>query len=162
MKRLVRFLVLLGAIALLLAACAKATPEPANFTIEMTEYAFNPSQIELQVGQEVTLNLVNKGQLEHEIMIGRDVMMMENRPSGYTLDFFENAGVEPMVMTEAEMPMEEEEHQGFMVALPKTGDQATMTFTVTQDMVGEWEMGCFEQDGVHYDAGMKGTLVVSP
>jgi uncharacterized cupredoxin-like copper-binding protein len=29
-------------------------------------------------------------------------------------------------------------------------------------MVGEWEMGCFEQDGVHYDAGMKGTLVVNP
>jgi uncharacterized cupredoxin-like copper-binding protein len=29
-------------------------------------------------------------------------------------------------------------------------------------MVGEWEIGCFSQDGVHYDAGMKGTFVVSP
>jgi uncharacterized cupredoxin-like copper-binding protein len=161
MKRLVPFFTLLGAIALVLAACAKATPEPATFTIEMTEYAFNPSQIEVQAGQEVTLNLVNKGQLEHELMIGRDTMMMDNRPSGYQVDFFENAGVEPMVMTEAEMHMEEEGHQGFMVGLPNPGDQATLTFTVTPDMAGEWEIGCFEQDGVHYDAGMKGTLIVN-
>lgn len=32
--------------------------------------------------------------------------------------------------------------------------------TVTEDMIGEWEVGCFLQDGVHYDAGMHGTLIV--
>jgi uncharacterized cupredoxin-like copper-binding protein len=35
-------------------------------------------------------------------------------------------------------------------------------FTVTKDMVGEWEMGCFAQEGVHYTAGMVGKLVVAP
>jgi len=36
-----------------------------------------------------------------------------------------------------------------------------MTLTVTEEMVGEWEFGCFEQDGVHYTAGMKGMMVVT-
>jgi len=158
-----------------LAACGgAATPEPVNLTIELSEYAFSPNQIELQVGQEVTFNIVNVGQLDHEIMFGREVMMMDDRPNGYSTDMFESAGVEPMVMMEeSEMTMDEDHeegeddhgemgHEGFMVFLPPGNDKASMTFTVTDDMVGEWEIGCFELDGVHYDAGMKGTLVVKP
>lgn len=48
-----------------------------------------------------------------------------------------------------------------MAFLEKTGDQASIIFTVTEEMLGEWEMGCFEQEGVHYDAGMKGKVTVS-
>jgi uncharacterized cupredoxin-like copper-binding protein len=52
-------------------------------------------------------------------------------------------------------------HGGLMVMLPKTDDTATMTFVVTEEMVGTWEIGCFQLDGVHYDAGMTGTLTVT-
>jgi hypothetical protein len=31
---------------------------------------------------------------------------------------------------------------------------------VTEEMLGVWEMGCFEQDGVHYSSGMVGTITV--
>jgi plastocyanin len=138
----------------------------------MSEYAFSPDQIELQVGQEVTFTIVNVGALEHEIMFGREVMMTDGRPAGYRMDMFESAHVEPEVMMETGMEMGdehqdeeddhgEEEHAGFMVYLPAGDDQATMTFTVTEEMVGEWEIGCFELEGVHYDAGMIGTLVVT-
>ncbi len=149
-------------LALLLVACGGgATPEPVTYEIVMTEYSFTPAALELKVGQQVTLNLVNNGQLQHEIMFGRKVMMMNNRPAGYQTDMFEAGGVTPEVHQEM-MPMEEEEeaHVGFMVVLP-VGGKATLTFTVTDNMVGEWEMGCFEQDGVHYDAGMKGTVTVT-
>jgi plastocyanin len=174
---------------LILAGCASKTPEPVSFTIDMTEYAFSPETLEVEVGQQVTLNLVNKGQLPHEIMFGRDVVMVNNRPSGYEHDMFDEAGVEPMVMgmeedehmgEEDEQMGEEDEHmegddheedehadesdlahEGFMVLLKETGDQGTISFTVTEDMVGEWEIGCFELDGVHYDAGMVGTFVVT-
>jgi plastocyanin len=134
----------------------------------MTEYAFTPSTIEAKVGQQVTLNLVNKGSLEHEIMFGRDVMMMNDHPSGYQHDMFEEAGVEPTVMMMENMEgmeeseHEEEAHSGFMVFLAKTGDEATLTFTVSEDMVGEWEMGCFELEGVHYTSGMVGKFIVQP
>lgn len=151
-----------------LAACSASTPEPVTFTIDMTEYAFNPDTLEVKVGQEVTINLVNSGVLPHEIMFGRDVMMVDNRPSGYEHDMFEEAGVEPMVMgveegEHMEEGMEENEHghEGFMVLLEKTGDQGTITFTVTEEMVGEWEIGCFELDGVHYDQGMVGKIIVT-
>jgi plastocyanin len=167
MRSVFLFLVISMA-ALLLTACGGATtPEPVNLTIEMSEFAFLPNQIELQVGQEVTLTIVNVGALEHEIMFGRDVMMVDGRPSGYMMDMFESAHVEPEVMMTTGMGMgdehqdDEDEHTGFMVFLPVGDDKATMTFTVTDDMFGEWEIGCFEQDGVHYDAGMIGTLVIT-
>jgi hypothetical protein len=37
-----------------------------------------------------------------------------------------------------------------------------VTFTVTEEMVGEWEIGCFLLEGVHYDSGMVGKFIVSP
>lgn len=159
-------------ISMILAACGSpATPEPLEVNIIMTEYAFEPPELEFQVGQQVTLNLVNEGALIHEIMFGRDMMMMEGKPNGYEVDMFETAGVEPQVsimeggaISEGHEHMEgedeEHEHSGFMVAVPVGDDIYSMTFTVTEDMVGEWEYGCFELDGVHYTAGMVGSLNV--
>ena len=166
MKRLGVIQLLLTA-GVLLVSCAKQTAEPVNYSIEMSEYAFAPYTIEAKVGQQVTIELINKGVLEHELMFGRDVMMMNNRPDGYQSDMFEMANVEPQVMMQEEMSgmgdsEQRADHSGFMVVLPKTGDKATLTFAVTKDMQGEWEIGCFSQEGVHYDAGMKGKFVVNP
>jgi uncharacterized cupredoxin-like copper-binding protein len=159
MNTLAKFAFLVAAV-FILAACGGATPEPVGFAIDMTEYAFTPPNLELKVGQEVTLTLTNSGALQHEIMFGREVMMSNNRPAGYQVDMFEAGGVTPEV-TQDVMPEEEEEaHTGFMVILPVSGT-ATVKFTVTEGMVGTWEMGCFEQEGVHYDAGMKGAVTVT-
>lgn len=169
MKKASFLAILLAGIFLFLAACTgqKSTPEPVKYTIEMSEYAYSPSEIQAKVGQEVTIELVNKGVLQHELMIGRDVKMHDNRPNGFEQDMFEIANVEPNVMgaMQGDMDMGSEEmhdeHTGFMVSVPVGTENAMITFTATKDMVGEWEIGCFEQDGVHYDAGMKGKLVIS-
>jgi hypothetical protein len=50
----------------------------------------------------------------------------------------------------------------FMVAIPRGGQDATLTFTVTEEMVGEWEIGCFTDRGVHYPQGMAGKFIVNP
>lgn len=195
MRKLV-WITLLVAIPLILAACSsQAPPEPLEMTIEMTEYSFTPADLEFRVGQEVTLHLTNTGELEHEIMFGRDVMMTNGRPNGYTVDMFESAGVEPVVTvekaeggeheedehSEGDEHMDEDEHMegdehdeegehmeegehahsGFMVLVPAAKDTYTMSFTVTEDMLGEWEIGCFLLDGVHYISGMVGTLTVT-
>ncbi len=52
------------------------------------------------------------------------------------------------------------DHTGFMVMSNTGSGVSFIEFTVPADRVGEWEMGCFEDDGAHYDDGMKGTLVV--
>jgi plastocyanin len=100
-------ILLIAIMAILLVACsAESEPEEVEYTIEMTEFSYAPEDIELKVGQTVTLNLVNLGQLDHEIMIGREVKMDNSLPAGYELDMFEHAGVEPVVV----MEMHENEH----------------------------------------------------
>lgn len=148
--------------SLILVSCVSQTPEPVAFTIEMSEYAYAPENIEVKVGQQVTLNLVNKGQLAHEIMFGREVMMMDGHPNGYQHELFDEAGVEPMMTGRMEDHGHDSmDHEGFMVQLSGAGEETSMTFTVTKEMLGEWEMGCFELDGVHYTQGMTGKFIVS-
>lgn len=48
---------------------------------------------------------------------------------------------------------------GVMIARPPA-ETVRITFTLTQESIGEWEIGCFEGDGDHWEAGMKGTIVV--
>jgi uncharacterized cupredoxin-like copper-binding protein len=161
MKRLL-YVIAPALFAALLAACT-GSPGPAEFTVDLTEFAFTPDAFEVRVGQEVTFHLNNSGALEHEFMLGQSVMMMEGMPGGFEHNMFE--GEEPMVMGGgADHPMEDMggmDH-GFMVAVPKGGDETTLTFTVTEDMVGEWEIGCFTDGGSHYNQGMHGTLIVNP
>lgn len=84
-----------------------------------------------------------------------------------------------MAMEDGDIPMEEptqegdtamgdemsdmagEMANGFM-AMFEPQQEATITFTVTEAMLGTWTMGCFEisQDVVHYDEGMAGVLYV--
>lgn len=118
----------------------------------------------MKVGQLVTIHLVNQGALEHELMFGRQVKYDGNRPTGYEVDMFVTGGVHPEISTTSQMPADQhtmEGHTGFMAYLGSTGDTGTITFEVTQEMVGEWEMGCFELEGVHYDQGMHGKFIVS-
>ena len=154
----------LFALAFTLVACGGGASQlkPVSFNIDMTEYSFTPNTLDLKVGQEVTLNFTNKGQLQHEIMFGRGVHEDANgRPAGYEEDMFAAGGVTPTSTQSAEASEEaEEEHTGFDVTIPP-GATAKVTFEVTKGMVGQWEMGCFEQDGVHYDAGMKGPVTVT-
>ena len=163
---------IIGMGLLLLSACGStnATPEPLVINMTMSEFAFSPNVIEAKVGQQVTINMMNTGALQHEIMFGRNMMMNNGQPDGYETDMFSMAGMEPSVTFAGMDGMDEGmmmgqsgmQHGGYSVVMP-TGDQtAQMTITVTEDMMGEWEFGCFEQDGVHYTAGMVGTMRVSP
>lgn len=146
-------------------ACSGVKSEPVTYTIDMTEYAFTPNTLDLKVGQEVILELTNSGQIAHEIMIGQSVKIENQHPSGYLKDLFEVGKVKPEILSATEGAGEthenEHEHGGFMIVLPKTGDKVVLRFKVTPAMIGEWEMGCFEQDGVHYTSGMKGVVRVS-
>ncbi len=101
----------------------------------------------------MTLQLINKGKVEHEFMVGREVEKHEGKPEGFEHDFF--AGIEVTYKVE-EGKVKREEH-GFEVEL-EPGGKATLTFTVPQDRKGEWEIGCFVTG--HYEAGMKGVLIV--
>lgn len=166
-KRLAMLTALLTLAALTVAACGggeeAAAPEAdGKIRIELDEYSFSPAELQLTAGEEVTLVLVNVGEKEHEFMAGNNVMMMDGAPGGFNDDFL--SPLDPMVtmpgMAMGDMDDGEMDHPGFGVIVA-VGETVEVTFTVPASMVGEWEFGCFEDDGAHWDEGMKGKMVVS-
>ena len=96
-----RLTILLGMLALVVGACGGGAATPADsgeLVIDLTEFEFNPDNIELKVGQQVTFVLSNEGEKEHEFMIGRDVNTDPGYPNGFEHDFFETTDpvVDPM------------------------------------------------------------------
>ncbi len=110
---------------------------------------------------------MNSVALEHEIMFVHEVMMTDGLPNGYMVNVFEITAVEPdgavemldEEHTEGDEHSEDEEHSvgddhteedehmedehaqsGFMVKVPVSHDIYTMSFTITEDMAGEWEI----------------------
>jgi uncharacterized cupredoxin-like copper-binding protein len=140
---------------LVLAACGTAEPA-TDVSVSMTEFDFEPDDITLPVGEEVTIRLTNDGDIRHEFMVGRDVMTDNGTPAGHMHDFFD--GIHPTVVPEdAVVADDHHAHGGFMVMLDP-GQSADVTFTVPEGKTGEWEIGCFEPG--HHEAGMHATLTV--
>lgn len=70
--RIIRIAAAALALGAALAACGGgATPTPAavEVTLTATEFAYDPSAVEVAAGSEVKFTLANKGTLEHDITI---------------------------------------------------------------------------------------------
>ena len=159
----------------------------AHIRVNMTEYGFGSDVIEVRAGQTVEFLLKNSGDLDHEFMIGREVTTtMGGMATGFEHDFFE--GLMPIVdppeavmdMDDMDMDMDiddmdmdmdiddmdmdghddDHHHHGFMVVLAP-GATASVTVTIPDDAVGDWEIGCFLDKGTHWSSGMHATLRIT-
>lgn len=188
-KRLGLLLAVLGLATFVLAGCGGGEGGAGGTqTITMSEFAFEPDSISIPAGEEVTLEFVNDGATTHEFLAGREVTEGDNgRPDGFEEDLFEGVdvtvepsgarmggeeGMEEMEATEMATEMAtgmatddehaEDEHAGHGVGVVvEPGETASMTFTLPADRAGEWMIGCFEDNGTHYEQGMDGTLTVT-
>ncbi len=133
---------------------ATGAAKEQKVTITMTEFKFTPAKITLQAGVPAEFVLVNKGKVKHEFSVYKT-------PTGKIDDWDEfvipNTYFKGMGEVEGEFP-------GigavagtdiFEVEVAK-GKTAELKFTPTQ--TGTFEIGCHVKD--HYEAGMKGVLVV--
>lgn len=164
------FMAILTTSAVIAAACGGgggAATTSGAITITGAEFKFEPDTIRLKVGQEVRITFRNDGDKDHEMMMGKTVSMMAGKPGGFQTWLlvgvpvrFERDGKEIMAMDAmgGEMEMGTPDDAGMMLTM-QGASPITMIFTVP-DKVGEWEMGCFEDDGAHYDDGMKGKVIV--
>ena len=139
--------ILVIALALGLTACGGTSSRVQAVQVETTEFKFSPNSITVAPGERVTFKFTNKGALEHEFMAGRGATPSK----GYTEDWIAKAGAATAPHTHPG-----ETHSGQGVRVPADW-YATLT-VVVPDGRGVYEFGCFVQG--HYEAGMKGTLVV--
>ena len=143
-----------SACVILAAACGGSTPNAVDpalgrvIDVTMTEFAFAPTTITIAAGEKVTFKLKNTGVVEHDFMAGRQ----GTAGRGYALDWIAKAvdGARPPHTHAGEAAMGE----GVRVSADWT---MTLTVVVPQEK-GEYEFGCFVQG--HYEAGMKGKLII--
>ena len=174
------------AVSILAAACGgggqtsgdSGDPD-AHIRVNMTEYGFGSDVIEVRAGQTVEFLLKNSGDLDHEFMIGREVTAtMGGMATGFEHDFFEglmpivdppeavmdmesmDMDMDDMDMDDMDMDGHDDHHHGFMVVLAP-GATASVTVTIPDDAVGDWEIGCFLDKGTHWSSGMHATLRIT-
>ncbi len=140
------------ALAVLATACggsaASASAGGRTVDVNMSEFAYAPATISLQAGETVTLRFKNAGMVEHEFMAGRQAVT----GAGYKEDWLAMAkGGSGDGHGKGAVG-----HEGAGVRVQAKGS-GTLTITVPAEK-GVYEFGCFVQG--HYEAGMKGTLVV--
>ena len=203
----------ISVLGLLAAGCAPDGPDgpgsasrsngDGEIVINMDEFDFGTDSVEVRVGETVTFVLVNAGKVEHEFMIGQNLVeTAAGAPNGFEHDFFETItpSIDPPeagmtmgamdgmdmtddamadetaddmymstedhdvmsddAMTDDAMPADDDVHAGYMVQRRPT-ETARLTITITPDLVGTWEIGCFRDGGSHWAAGMRARLVVN-
>jgi len=153
-----------------------ATPQAAavqsqstEIDIDLNEHYFqiegSPTNtpLQLQVGQLYELHFHNKGTISHEVLIGsQPVHITENLLHDFTNNLMADVEVEISgVMSDKE----------FVIVAPgmneielSPGQNINVAFTLGDDKIGQWEMGCFEwllptsndenPGPSHFDAGM--------
>lgn len=129
MKKIV--FVLLG-LTLFLSACRTSGPT-TTINVTMTDFRFEPAQFTVPAGQEITVNAVNNGAVEHEFVIFK------------------------LGTTAGEKFGDEDEDNIYWEVEVLPGQSATETFTAPSE-AGEYYVTCGIEG--HLEAGMNGKLIV--
>ena len=144
--RFLWWLVIAGAAAL--AACAPALPA-RTIELEMKDVLFSPSTLTVRGGERVLLRFRNAGTTDHEFMAGRE----PRADGGYKEDLFQGL---PVRMVGGSAEGHAMSHGGFGLIVAN-GRSGAIEFTVPSKP-GTYEFACFIPG--HYEAGMRGTLVI--
>lgn len=160
--------VVVGALVGVAAAASLFTARPASaasvhkVTLVMKEFKFEPSTIQLKVGEEVELTIRNVGQVSHDWMAGKG-LVNTTEEKGFHTDLL--ALLKP-TETGRQYAMERVGLASKADSIKRIsggdevepGGQVTLRFTVPATAKGEWQMGCLMTG--HYESGMKGTLLI--
>ncbi|MBI2486774.1 MAG: cupredoxin domain-containing protein [Deltaproteobacteria bacterium] len=79
MKKALFLMNLLSVSALLVVIASSSQAESNTIRIIIGDLYFKPETVQLKAGQEVKIELVNEGKIEHEFMVGRVVKMEEGK-----------------------------------------------------------------------------------
>ena len=132
--------------------------ERIEVVIELHEFNFTiaggeaNAPIVFQAGQPYSVVFANLGMMEHEVLIGRTVLVENGVPDGYETNLLD--AVEVDVVGEGW----EVGTSGFVEVELEPGESVTIHFTLPAELVGTGEIGCFNPG--HDQAGMLAPVVV--
>ncbi|NWG35601.1 MAG: cupredoxin domain-containing protein [Chloroflexi bacterium] len=132
MKKHFTFVLLLSAFALILAACGGGGSS-TTINVTMTDFHFEPMEFTVPAGEEITVNAVNNGAVEHEFVIFK-----------LGTDAGEKFG-------------DEDEENIYWEVEVMPGQSVTTTFTAPTEP-GEYYVTCGIEG--HLEAGMNAKLTV--
>ncbi len=122
-------------VSIAFAACGGGGNAATEFTVTMNEFSFEPANITVPAGAQVSLNLSNEGTLEH------NWVMME---SGYRVD---------TAFTE-----DDQNHIFFEQQQTPPGESVSVVFSAP-DQAGEYQLVCSIPG--HFESGMQGRVTVT-
>jgi plastocyanin len=128
-----------GVLLVIVAAVTSACGGGGGATLEArtTEFAFAPTTWTAPAGEEVTIELINDGTVEHNWSLVK-------------------AGSE--IASEGELPEDASARADLYIAQGTVGVGESSTVTFTAPPAGEYQVICDIQ--AHFSAGMRGTLTV--
>jgi uncharacterized cupredoxin-like copper-binding protein len=115
---------------------ARRTSGSSSITGGQDDFRFDPAEVNVEAGQEITFVVTNEGQAAHEFLLGDE---------------------EEQMMAEGEGE-HEGGHGGSEYEVLELDPGQTAEITVTFEDPGTILYGCHEPG--HYDAGMVGTITV--
>jgi uncharacterized cupredoxin-like copper-binding protein len=128
---------------IVLTACASQPSGPAtDITVEMTDFAYNPSSITVPAGEPVTLTFRNIGNIEHDFVVEK---------IDATTKVIQDSG------SDAHHAHGEEQDYDFH-ASANAGDTSVIQLTAAEP--GTYKVFCSVEG--HEEAGMIGELIVLP
>ena len=136
--------------------------EPDTIEITMTDYGYQPSELTVPAGREVTLQFTNDGSVEHYFVVGDTIASTQD---GFRQNLFSGVSLTKNKRTAGHAEEAHEEGEGGhenVFELPP-GGSGSMTFTLPESKAGTYTIACFETTGgqKHYQMGMEGTLTVT-
>ena len=168
MRRYIVLVVSVVLVALVLAACNRGGGGQASDTwhIKLKEYEFVPNTIRVKAGHTVKITLENVGKKDHEFIVGNNVDTSSGHPDGFLNPFLsenEFNGIKAEQGGKSVPPsnlIEEEDIAKGGIAAIDAGSPAVTVQFVVPNKPGEWQIGCFKDNGDHWDEGMRGKLIV--
>lgn len=116
--------------------------------------------LRLQAGQRYELVFKNVGQMKHEVLLGRDVIVSDGRPSDYREHLLGSVevGIEIETTVDGQKRDIEIEAAGIKELELEPGTELALNFMLPAKAKGKWELGCFIAG--HYEAGMRLDLLI--
>lgn len=159
MSKRLPFLALLVSALVAIASFALAqSSERIEVVIELHEFNFTVAggeanaPIVLKAGQPYSVVFVNAGMMEHEVLIGRTVVVENGVPDGYETNLLDAIPVK-VAGDDWEVGT-----SGFVEVELEPGQSVEIHFTLPVELIGTWEIGCFVPG--HYQAGMLAPFIV--